>query len=151
MPPYDEKSFSLEYQKEEEWIARQNIDRRMEFFEEDDSRYGTVKKIEYKAVNDKSKILGYHTEYLYALLEPYMSVEEILRIAKHYFESMQVNDHRNTVQSEFVVKIKGVEKYHFWLRFTDKERKEIVIFEPQNKKGTKGRYLTDEEWLAKQA
>lgn len=137
---------SLQPAEDNEWYTSNDMENKYQPI----SKGTEYVSVLYQARDDQTTILGYKGSSDMMLVEPELTAEEILRIARFDLNCLAVNGGPNIAQLECTVKdSNGNRAYYFILRFTEKSRTDTVIFIPDKSTNENGEYVSDEEWLAR--
>lgn len=120
--PQEMISYDGELNPLSKWYEEQKIESRCTFGERSD----IYKEISYKAANDSAQISGYFGKQVIFLTDASMKKEEIYKIAQ-YFLFNEIDHHQDIVQ--WTAEFKGKVRYKVCLRFADKARTSVAVYE----------------------
>ena len=119
------------------WYNAEQIEEKCDF-KSTEINYDKV--IEYKGVEDQSLQKGYEGIQKISLKTPELTEDEVQKVAEYYFRK-QIENKENVVQWDVQVESKGKLKYHYLLRFSNHNRKNVVLYEAKGKKINEKKYL----------
>lgn len=108
-----------------DWYDQNQIESKCEFIS---LSINYDKEVEYTSASDSFQQKGFAGEHIFLLKDPTMKKEEVYKIAQFFFFK-QMDDHQNVV--EWTVEVKGKVKYKVALRYADKNRKSVALYEIQ--------------------